>query len=230
MGFCSELVSLNMCLVACPAGLCVTQQLLKIQINERWTSLWSLYHKLNSSMTRHLWETSCLIFRGFRTSEGADKVNRWQNVHVCPIRSCVVGCWITECQFLAKGGASLLLDVLRASPRCVHGIILSTLLDLCSNPNARPQVLSWRDVGGQTAPRLLLQLWREEEEELGVLRNQRGGIKGLTRNQILTWENWRNFNNKLIIILSDRNVLPAVIQCCCGDVLQAFLQWFIENL
>ncbi|XP_047239897.1 cilia- and flagella-associated protein 69-like isoform X2 [Girardinichthys multiradiatus] len=91
--------------------------------------------------------------------------------------SCIVGCCITEYQFLAKEGASLLLDLLQASPRCIHSFILATLLDLCNNPNTRPQILSWRDVSGQTAPRVLLQLWREEEEELGVLRNQHGGIK-----------------------------------------------------
>ncbi|KAK5618216.1 hypothetical protein CRENBAI_020842 [Crenichthys baileyi] len=91
--------------------------------------------------------------------------------------SCIVGCCFTEYQFLAKEGASLLLDLLQASPRCIHSFILATLLDLCNNPNTRPQILSWRDVSGQTAPRVLLQLWREEEEELGVLRNQHGGIK-----------------------------------------------------
>ncbi|KAM4725493.1 cilia- and flagella-associated protein 69 isoform 2-T3 [Anableps anableps] len=91
--------------------------------------------------------------------------------------SCIVGCCVTEYQFLAKEGTSLLLDLLRAGPRCLRSIIFSTLLDLCNNPNTQPQILGWRDVGGQTAPRVLLQLWREEEEELGVLRNQHGGIE-----------------------------------------------------
>ncbi|XP_054910996.1 cilia- and flagella-associated protein 69-like isoform X1 [Poeciliopsis prolifica] len=90
--------------------------------------------------------------------------------------SCIVGCSFTEDQFLQKNGAGLLLDLLRSSPKCVHGIILSILLDLCNNPNTRPQVLAWRDAEGQTAPGVLLQLWREEEEELGVLRDKNGGI------------------------------------------------------
>ena len=60
----------------------------------------------------------------------------------------------------------------------MHGIVLSTLLDLCDNPNAQFYILSWRDAAGQTAPRLLLKLWREEEKELGVIRNQDGGITG----------------------------------------------------
>uniref|UniRef100_A0A3B5KNX1 Cilia- and flagella-associated protein 69 ARM repeats domain-containing protein n=1 Tax=Xiphophorus couchianus TaxID=32473 RepID=A0A3B5KNX1_9TELE len=90
--------------------------------------------------------------------------------------SCIIGCCITENEFLWKDGAGLLMDLLRSSPRCVHSIILSILLDLCNNPNTRPLVLGWRDADGLTAPGVLLQLWREEEEELGVLRDKNGGI------------------------------------------------------
>ncbi|XP_045915557.1 cilia- and flagella-associated protein 69-like isoform X2 [Micropterus dolomieu] len=90
--------------------------------------------------------------------------------------SCIVGCYTTEDYFLAKEGAYLLLDLLNSSPRCIHSIVLATLLELCDNPNTMSHILSWKDDGGQTAPRLLLQLWREEEEELKVSRNQYGGI------------------------------------------------------
>lgn len=97
-----------------------------------------------------------------------------------PCRSCIIGCSLTEDQFLGMDGVGLLLDLLRSSPRCVHSIILSILLDLCNNPNTRPLVLGWRDADGHTAPGVLLQLWREEEEELGVLRDENGGIIGQT--------------------------------------------------
>uniref|UniRef100_UPI0037E9BCAF cilia- and flagella-associated protein 69-like n=1 Tax=Semicossyphus pulcher TaxID=241346 RepID=UPI0037E9BCAF len=90
--------------------------------------------------------------------------------------SCIVGCYTTEDYFLAKEGAFLLLDLLSSSPRCVHCNILATLLELCDNPNTLSHILSWRDDSGLTAPGLLLQLWREEEEELKVSRNQHGGI------------------------------------------------------
>ncbi|XP_014852045.1 PREDICTED: cilia- and flagella-associated protein 69 isoform X1 [Poecilia mexicana] len=90
--------------------------------------------------------------------------------------SCIVGCCITENQFLWKDGAGLLLDLLRSSPRCMHGIILSILLDLFNNPDTRPLILDWRDSDGRSAPSVLLQLWRDEEEELGVLRDENGGI------------------------------------------------------
>ncbi|XP_054462555.1 cilia- and flagella-associated protein 69-like [Anoplopoma fimbria] len=90
--------------------------------------------------------------------------------------SCIVGCYTTEDYFLAKEGACLLLDLLSSSPRCVHCNVLATLLELCDNPNTLSHILSWRDAGGQTAPRFLLQLWMDEEEELKVSRNRHGGI------------------------------------------------------
>ncbi|XP_034401781.1 cilia- and flagella-associated protein 69-like isoform X2 [Cyclopterus lumpus] len=92
------------------------------------------------------------------------------------VRSCIVGCYTTEDFFLAKEGACLLLDLLSSSPRCVHCIVLAALLELSDNPNSLSHILSWRDAGGQTAPRLLLHLWRDEEEELKVSRNRQGGI------------------------------------------------------
>ncbi|XP_032391783.1 cilia- and flagella-associated protein 69 isoform X2 [Etheostoma spectabile] len=90
--------------------------------------------------------------------------------------SCIVGCYTTEDYFLAKEGVSLLLDLLSSCPRCLHCNVLATLLELCDNPNTVSHILSWRDSSGQTAPSFLLQLWREEEEELRVSRNQHGGI------------------------------------------------------
>ncbi|XP_033980915.1 cilia- and flagella-associated protein 69-like isoform X2 [Trematomus bernacchii] len=90
--------------------------------------------------------------------------------------SCIVGCYTTEDYFLAKEGASLLMDLLSSSPRCVHCNVLASLLELCDNPNALSHILSWRDSRGQTAPRFLLQLWMDEEEELKVSRDQHGGI------------------------------------------------------
>uniref|UniRef100_A0A3Q2ZBL4 Cilia- and flagella-associated protein 69 ARM repeats domain-containing protein n=1 Tax=Kryptolebias marmoratus TaxID=37003 RepID=A0A3Q2ZBL4_KRYMA len=81
--------------------------------------------------------------------------------------SCIVGCYSTEFYFSAKKGPSLLLDLLRVSSS-IHLFLLCINVISCQG--------SWRDADGQTAPRFLLQLWREEEEELGVLRDQHGGI------------------------------------------------------
>ena len=79
----------------------------------------------------------------------------------------------------------------QSSPRCVHAIVLATLLELCDNPNTLTHILSWRDDGGRTASRLLLQLWRLEEEELGVNRDQHGVITGLQLD---------NYNNTKAVI------------------------------
>ncbi|XP_029919743.1 cilia- and flagella-associated protein 69 [Myripristis murdjan] len=90
--------------------------------------------------------------------------------------SCIVGCYTTEDYFLVKEGVFLLLDLLHSSPRNVHGVVLATLLELCDNPKTVSHILGWRDDRGGTAPRLLLQLWREEEAELGVSRDGNGAI------------------------------------------------------
>ncbi|KAM4631463.1 cilia- and flagella-associated protein 69 [Polymixia lowei] len=90
--------------------------------------------------------------------------------------SCIVGCYTTEDFFLAKEGAFLLLDLLCSSPRGMHNVVLATLLELCDNPNTLSHILTWRDGQGRTAPKLLLQLWREEEAELRVNRDGHGRI------------------------------------------------------
>ncbi|KAG7233937.1 hypothetical protein INR49_006347 [Caranx melampygus] len=90
--------------------------------------------------------------------------------------SCIVGCYTTEDYFLVKEGVFLLLHLLSSCPRCVHGVVLSTLLELCDNSNTVSHILSWREDGGQTAQSLLLQLWRDEEEQLGVGRSRHGEI------------------------------------------------------
>ncbi|XP_072523947.1 cilia- and flagella-associated protein 69-like isoform X1 [Salminus brasiliensis] len=90
--------------------------------------------------------------------------------------SCIVGCYLTEDLFLEKEGAFLLLDFLHLSPRGMKGVLLGTLLELCDNPKTLVHVEAWRGEKELTAPALLLQLWRQEEAELGVKRDQHGRI------------------------------------------------------
>ncbi|KAM9776102.1 cilia- and flagella-associated protein 69 isoform 1-T1 [Syngnathus typhle] len=94
---------------------------------------------------------------------------------VC-VRTCIVGCYTTEDYFLIQDGVLVLLDLLSSSPKCVHCVVLATLLELCDNRNTIFHILSWSDGRGRTAPSLLLRVWRREEEDLGVNRNQYGGI------------------------------------------------------
>ncbi|KAK7898481.1 hypothetical protein WMY93_019334 [Mugilogobius chulae] len=90
--------------------------------------------------------------------------------------SCIVGCYTTEDFFLAQEGVCLLLNLLCSSPKSVHSLILATLLELCDNPNTVSHLRSWRDKEGQTAPRVLLQMWRDDEAELEVQRSPEGCI------------------------------------------------------
>ncbi|KAG7324496.1 hypothetical protein KOW79_012512 [Hemibagrus wyckioides] len=90
--------------------------------------------------------------------------------------SCIVGCYTTEDLFLEKEGAFLLLDFIQSSPRSMHNVALATLLELCDNPKTLAHVEAWRGDKELTAPALLLQLWRKEEAEIGVKRDQHGRI------------------------------------------------------
>uniref|UniRef100_A0A4W4HI82 Cilia- and flagella-associated protein 69 ARM repeats domain-containing protein n=1 Tax=Electrophorus electricus TaxID=8005 RepID=A0A4W4HI82_ELEEL len=82
---------------------------------------------------------------------------------------CIVGCYTTEDMLLEKEGVFLLLDFLHNS--FIH-------LLLCDNPKTLAHVEAWRGRSDLTAPALLLQLWRKEEAEMGVRRDEHGRIAG----------------------------------------------------
>lgn len=52
------------------------------------------------------------------------------------------------------------------------------MVEFCDNPKTPVHVNAWRGKKDQTAASLLIKLWRKEESELGVLRDQRGVIIG----------------------------------------------------
>lgn len=60
----------------------------------------------------------------------------------------------------------------------MKSVLLGTLLELCDNPKTLAHVEAWRGEKDLTAPALLLKLWRQEETELGVQRDQHGRITG----------------------------------------------------
>ncbi|RUS81453.1 hypothetical protein EGW08_010793 [Elysia chlorotica] len=88
----------------------------------------------------------------------------------------IVGCYITEDYFLEKEGVFLLFDLLEVCPKNMHNVILGCLLDLCENPKTVNHVLTWRGKDGCTASHLLCQIWRQEESEIGVKRDNEGAI------------------------------------------------------
>ncbi|KAK7124128.1 hypothetical protein R3I94_018478 [Phoxinus phoxinus] len=95
--------------------------------------------------------------------------------------SCVVGCFGTEDVFVAGGGVDLLLQRLQLSPRHMLIALIGTLLELCESPRAVTRVQCWRGQRDVTAPQLLLQIWRSEEEETGIMRDRHGVIADVKR-------------------------------------------------
>ncbi|NXQ56996.1 CFA69 protein, partial [Anthoscopus minutus] len=90
--------------------------------------------------------------------------------------SCVVGCDISEDCFIEKQGIFLLLDLLAVKEKNLCNIILGILVEFSDNPKATLHMRVWRGKREQTAANLLINLWREEELELGVRRDQYGRI------------------------------------------------------
>ncbi|KAM6314866.1 cilia- and flagella-associated protein 69-like [Aegotheles albertisi] len=60
-------------------------------------------------------------------------------------------------------------------------IILGILVEFCDNPKTTSHISTWRGEKDQTAANLLIQLWRQEELELGVKRDQYGRIVDMKR-------------------------------------------------
>ncbi|NWX15769.1 CFA69 protein, partial [Aegotheles bennettii] len=95
--------------------------------------------------------------------------------------SCVIGCYIAEDYFLEKQGIFLLLDLLALEQKNLCNIILGILVEFCDNPKTTSHISTWRGEKDQTAANLLIQLWRQEELELGVKRDQYGRIVDIKR-------------------------------------------------
>ncbi|NXY15235.1 CFA69 protein, partial [Atrichornis clamosus] len=95
--------------------------------------------------------------------------------------SCVIGCCIAEDYFIEKQGIFLLLDLLALVEKNLCNIILGILVEFCDNPKTTLHISTWRGKKDQTAAKLLIQLWRQEELDLGVRRDQYGRIVDFKR-------------------------------------------------
>ena len=60
----------------------------------------------------------------------------------------------------------------------MHNLILGCLLDLCENPKTTAHVNAWRGKDDISAAHLLCDVWRNEEKEMGVAREQNGAMTG----------------------------------------------------
>ncbi|XP_053114979.1 cilia- and flagella-associated protein 69 isoform X2 [Hemicordylus capensis] len=89
---------------------------------------------------------------------------------------CVIGCTILEDYFLEKEGLFTLLDLLVLNETNVCNLILGILVEFCDNPKTVSHINAWRGEKDQTAANLLINLWRQEEEEMGVKHDKLGRI------------------------------------------------------
>ncbi|NWS42034.1 CFA69 protein, partial [Probosciger aterrimus] len=97
------------------------------------------------------------------------------------VKSCVLGCYIAEDYFLEKQGIFLLLDLLAVKKKNLCSIILGILVEFCDNPKTTSHISTWRGEKDQTAASLLIQLWRQEEFDLGIKRDRYGRIVDMKR-------------------------------------------------
>lgn len=106
--------------------------------------------------------------------------NRLMLTVVDSIWCCCVGCFMTEDVLLEKEGIFLLIDLLQACPRTMHNLILGCLLELCENPKTIPHIHTWRGEDDISAPHLLIDMWRQEEQRISVHRDANGCISDVT--------------------------------------------------
>ncbi|NXW77151.1 CFA69 protein, partial [Hirundo rustica] len=95
--------------------------------------------------------------------------------------SCVIGSYIAEDSFIEKQGIFLLLDLLALKEKNLCNIILGILVEFSDNPETTSHMNIWRGKRDQTAANLLIQLWRQEELDLGVRRDKDGKIVDIRR-------------------------------------------------
>ena len=113
----------------------------------------------------------------------------------------VVGCILNEDQFIQKEGIFYLLDILevawafelflsiqnriisdkfslQASPKSMQNLILGCILDLSDNPKTLTHMLQWESKDNNNISHFLCALWRDEEKDIGVERDENGIITG----------------------------------------------------
>jgi len=93
------------------------------------------------------------------------------------IWSSILGCYMNEVTFLEREGAFFLLDLLEICPKSMRNVFLGTLLDLSENEKTMSHILLWRGKNDLTVGKLLVNIWTEEEEALGVPRELTGAIR-----------------------------------------------------
>ena len=93
----------------------------------------------------------------------------------------IVGCIFNEDYFIKKEGIFYLLDILEVSPKSMQNLILGCLLDLSDNPKTLTHILQWEGKDNCKISHFLCDLWRTEEKENGVERDENGIISNTSK-------------------------------------------------
>ncbi|XP_064647870.1 cilia- and flagella-associated protein 69-like isoform X2 [Lineus longissimus] len=93
----------------------------------------------------------------------------------------IVGCYTTEEYFMECEGVFLLFDLLENCPKSMHNLILGCLLDLSENRKTIAHINTWRGKEDISAAHLLCNIWRDEERDMGVKREESGSIADLSK-------------------------------------------------
>lgn len=94
------------------------------------------------------------------------------------IWAAIVGCVLNEDYFIQKEGIFYLLDILEVSPKSIQNLILGCILDLSDNPKTLTHLLQWESKDNNKISHFLCAMWRDEEKEIGVERDENGIIMG----------------------------------------------------
>ncbi|KAG8443208.1 hypothetical protein GDO86_011856 [Hymenochirus boettgeri] len=89
---------------------------------------------------------------------------------------CVIGCFSSEDYFLEKDGMCIILDLLALNFKTMNNLLLGILVEFCDNPKSLSHITTWRGNKNETSAKLLIEMWKQEELELGVQRDQYGRI------------------------------------------------------
>ncbi|NWR17740.1 CFA69 protein, partial [Emberiza fucata] len=106
--------------------------------------------------------------------------------------SCVIGCCIAEESFIEKQGVFLLLDLLAVKDSNLCSTILGILVEFSDNPKTVLHMGIWRGKRDRTAANVLVQLWRQEEQDLGVQRDKYGKIVDTKRPIVTRFQKQQN--------------------------------------
>lgn len=88
----------------------------------------------------------------------------------------IVGCILNEDYFIQNEGIFYLLDILEVSPKSMQNLILGCILDLSDNPKTLTHMLQWESKDNNNISHFLCALWRDEEKDIGVDRDENGII------------------------------------------------------